>query len=229
MKIKPTFLIILLFFFCTDLYSQAKTKVKYNYLLYLPKDYSEDTKEYPLVIYLHGGSQRGDDLNKLKIYGLPQLIDKGENFDFIIASPQCPKNKYWSTDNWFDSLYSDLKINYKIDTNRVYLTGISMGGYGTYITAMDFPDKFAAIVPLCGGINDSDTSRICNLSKVPIWTFHGTADDKILISETERIVDGLKLCNGNIKFTRLKNEGHGIEYLYENNPRIYKWLLRHKK
>jgi predicted peptidase len=106
-----------------------------------------------------------------------------------------------------------------------------MGGYGAYITALDFPHIFAAIVPLCGGINDSDTTRICNLSKIPIWTFHGTADDKIPIAETERIINELKKCKNkaNIKFTRLKNEGHGIEYLYEKEPEIYKWMLKQEK
>ncbi|MCL2651890.1 MAG: subclass B1 metallo-beta-lactamase, partial [Candidatus Azobacteroides sp.] len=103
------------------------------------------------------------------------------------------------------------------------------GGYGTYIVAMDFPDKFAAIVPLCGGINDSDTSRVCNMRNIPIWTFHGTADDKIPISETERIVSELRKCNGEIKFTRLQNEGHAIQGLYEAKPQIYKWLLKHQK
>jgi len=229
MNHRLTLFLILSLFLYLNSYSQAKVKVSYNYLLYLPKDYSTCIKKYPLVIYLHGGSQKGNDLNKLKEYGLPYLVDKGQNFNFIIASPQCPDNKYWSTDDWFDSLYSDLTTKYQIDTNRVYLTGISMGGYGTYIAAMDFPDKFAAIVPLCGGINDSDTLRVCNLSKIPIWTFHGTADDNILISETERIVNRLKLCGGNIKFTRLKNEGHGIQYLYEKEPQIYKWMLKHKK
>lgn len=177
MNSKLTFLLIFLFSFYINSYSQTKAKARYNYLLYMPKDYSKQKKKYPLVIYLHGGSQKGNDLSKLKGYGLPYLVSKGENFDFIIASPQCPDNKFWSTDNWFDSLYTDLITKYRIDTNRVYLTGISMGGYGTYIVAMDFPNKFAALVPMCGGCNDSDTSRICNLNKIPIWAFHGTADD----------------------------------------------------
>lgn len=229
MTIKQRFLIVLILLFPLVSYGQVKDKVKYDYLVYLPKNYSSETKKYPLLIYLHGGSQKGNDLNKLKTYGLPYLIEKGQNFDFIIASPQCPENKYWSTENWFESLYSDLIMRYRIDTDRVYCTGISMGGYGTYIVALDFPDKFAAIVPLCGGINDSDTSRVCNLRNIPIWTFHGTADDKILIGETERIVSGLKKCKGKIKFTKLQNKGHGIEYLYETNPQIYKWLLKHKR
>jgi len=223
--------LFLLFTFCVCgcIYSQLKPKADYNYLLYLPKDYSEQTKSYPLVIYLHGGSQKGDDLNKLKSYGLPYLVDQGNEFDFIIVSPQCPDNKYWSSEDWFEPLYTKLLADYRVDVDRVYLTGISMGGYGTYIVAMDYPDKFAAIVPLCGGCNDSDTTRICHLKNTPIWAFHGTADDKIPLSETERIVDALNKCEGNIKFTKLEGEGHGIEYLYEKCSHIYEWMLKQNR
>jgi predicted peptidase len=168
-------------------------------------------------------------LNKLKGYGLPYLVDKGQDFDFIIASPQCPENKYWVTENWFDSLYLDLKNRCRIDTNRVYVTGISMGGYGAFTVAMDFPETFAALLPLCGGCNDRDTTRICNLRNTPIWAFHGTTDDVIPIGEIERIVIALKQCNGNITFTRLENKGHGIQFLYEKNPEIYEWMLKQRR
>lgn len=226
---KLVFYLLSIFYFYSNGYAQTKQKAKYNYLLYLPKNYEKQLKKYPLVIYLHGGSQRGNDLNKLKGYGLPAMVDKGKNFNFIIASPQCPDNKYWSTENWFDSLYSDLISKYRIDTNRIYLTGISMGGYGTYIAAMDFPTKFAALAPLCGGCNDSDTSKICTINKIPIWTFHGTADDKISIAETQRVVKALQKCNGHIRFTPLPGYGHDIGFLYEKNSQIYGWLLKQKK
>ncbi len=220
---------LLLFSISTALYSQTKSKANYNYLLTLPNGYSEQSKEYPLVIYLHGGSQKGNDLNKLKAYGLPYLIDKGHNFEFIIASPQCPDSIYWSTENWFDSLYLDLKSKYRIDTSRIYLTGFSMGGYGVYIAAMDFPDTFAALLPLNGGCNDSDTTRICNLKDIPIWAFHGSEDKAIPIQETERIANALNICGGNMKFTRLEGRDHMIVSLYETNPEIFEWMLNQKK
>lgn len=227
---KKTYLFLFFtFYICGYNYSQSKSKADYNYLLYLPKNYSKQTKNYPLLIYLHGGSQKGNDLNKLKEYGLPYLVDQGSDFDFIIASPQCPDNKYWSSEDWFEPLYSKISAEYRVDINKVYLTGISMGGYGAYIVAMDYPDKFAAILPLCGGCNDSDTTRICNLKNIPIWAFHGTADDKIHISETERIVDALEKCKGKVKFTKLDNEGHGIEFLYEKYPQMYKWMLEQSR
>jgi predicted peptidase len=220
-------LLLFIMTFCLIISGQenSKPKVKCDYLLYLPKDYSKKKDSCPLIIYLHGGSQRGKDLNKLKVYGLPYLIDKGSDYDFIIACPQCPENKLWSGINWFDSLYSDLILRYRVDEKRIYVTGISMGGFGVWHAAMDYPDKFAAIMPLCGGCNDS--TEICRINKIPIWTFHGTADSSININETERLVERLKRCNGNIKFTRLENEGHAIQYIYEK-PEIYDWLKKQK-
>ena len=168
-------------------------------------------------------------MNKLKAYGPPSLVDKGRDFEFIIASPQCPDGKYWSSENWFDSLYNELVSKCHVDTNRVYISGISMGGYGAFITAMDHPEKFAAIVSLCGGCNDNDTSRICSISRIPVWAFHGTSDDIVSINETKRIVNKLKDCGGNMKFTPLENEGHGIQFIYERQD-IYDWMLeQHRK
>jgi predicted peptidase len=217
------------FYICGHVYSQPKPKADYNYLIYLPKDYYEQTRSYPLVIYLHGGSHKGNDLNKLKEYGLPYLVDKGTDFDFIIVSPQCPNHKYWSSENWVEPLFEKIQVKYRVNIDKVYLTGISMGGYGTFIVAMDHPDKFAAIVPLCGGCNDSDTTRICNLKDIPVWAFHGTGDDLIPISETERIVHALDKCKGKIEFTKLEGEGHGIQYLYEKHPQIYEWMLKQSR
>ncbi len=222
-----TFYCLTLLLFSLNGYAQpastGKIKADYKYQLYLPKGYSTTKTAYPLVIYLHGGSQRGNDLTKLNVYGPPSLVSKGQDFPFIIASPQCPDDKFWSTDNWFEPLYADLTTKYRIDPKRVYLTGISMGGYGAWQTAVAYPDKFAAVVPLCGGCDDS--TQVCNIKNIPIWTFHGTADDLIPIDETERLVRRLEQCRGNVKFTRLKNTGHDIQYLYEDKS-IYRWMLQ---
>jgi predicted peptidase len=215
--------------FSIGTYSQdnIKPKIKCNYLLYLPQAYMGSQDSFPLIIYLHGSGRRGGDLNKLKANGLPYLIDKGYNYEFIIASPQCPENTYWSQINWFDSLYLDLTSKYRIDEKRIYITGISMGGFGTWQAAMDYPDKIAAIVPLCGGCNDS--INICRINKIPIWTFHGAADTITSINETQKLVTRLNECNGNIRFTRIENEGHGLQFIYEKNPEIYKWMLEQRK
>lgn len=205
-------------------------KKKYQYLIYLPKDYQAGAKKFPLVIYLHGSSQKGNDLNKLKAYGLPELIDKGQNFDCIIVSPQCPSEAgLWSSENWFEPLFEELTSKYRVDLERVYLTGISMGGGGTFEVAKKHPDTFAAIVPLCawqGSVNE-----ICKLKNIPIWTLHGEQDDIVPISQTEEKVKKLKECGGNITFTPLANEGHGIQWLYADRGKynILDWMLKHKK
>lgn len=223
-----TYLLLLFTFIIVgNSFSQQKPKVDYPYLLYLPKEYSKCEKKFPLIIYLGGGSQNGNDLSKLKSYGIPYYIEQGHEYECIIASPQCPTAKYWTSENWFDSLFEKLTTDYRIDISRVYVTGISNGGYGTWQIAMDYPDKFAAIAPLCGGVNDSEIEKISLLKNLPVWAFHGTADDMISINETERVVSILEPY-GNVKFTRLLNEGHGIQYLYEDNA-ILEWLLQHHK
>lgn len=229
------FLTILLFtfFICSvtkaDQNPMGNEKKKYDYLLYVPKDYNAK-KKYPLVIYLHGSSQKGKDLNKLKAYGIPQLVDQGANFEFIIASPQCPSEApLWSSENWFDTLFEELTSKYNVDQERVYLTGISMGGGGTFEVAKKNPDKFAALVPLCAW--QSSANDICKLKNIPIWTLHGAADDIVPISQTEEKVKKLNECHGNIKFTPLENEGHGIQWIYgdQEKYRIFDWMLSHKK
>jgi predicted peptidase len=205
-------------------------KAHYNYLLHLPQKYPDNIKKYPLVIYLHGSSQKGDDLNKLKAYGLPSLVEKGNQFDFIIVSPQCPPEAAdWSAENWFDTLFSEITSKYRVDTDRVYLTGISMGGGGTFEIAKKHPEKFAALAPLCAW--NSGLENICRLSDIPIWTLHGTRDPVVPVSETREKVARLKECDGNIKFTALENEGHSIHWLYEKQDTypIFTWMLSHKK
>ena len=223
------FLILSLLTSAFSSYAQPrlKTQAKYDYLVHLPKDHQE--KKYPLIIYLHGSSMRGNDVNKLKEYGLPRTVENNPNFEFILVTPQCPSGKLWSTDDWFGPLYADLIKKYQIDTNRIYLIGVSMGGGGVFDVAKDYPDKFAALVPLCAWA--STTDRICNIKHIPIWTFHGTEDQVVHISETEEKVAALRKCKGNIQFTKLNNQGHGIHWVFEKRDvyNIYEWLLKHKK
>jgi predicted peptidase len=226
-----TRLLLILSLLTTALVVQAqnlsKSKAKYEYLVNLPKDHQE--KKYPLIIFLHGSSMRGNDLSKLKAYGLPKAYEQNEKFPFILVTPQCPSGKLWSTDDWFGPLYADLIKKYKVDTSRVYLIGISMGGGGVFDVAKDYPDKFAALVPLCAWA--STTDRICNIKDIPVWTFHGTEDQVVPISETVEKVAALKKCKGNIQFTKLDNQGHGIHWIFENRDvyDIYQWLFKHKK
>lgn len=217
-------------FSCLPTFAQtsppAKPAARYAYQLYVPASYPKSKAAYPLIIYLHGGSHRGNDLSKLNQYGPPHAVEQGRQFNCLIASPQCPEGKYWSTDNWFDSLYTELTTKYRIDPKRIYLTGVSMGGYGAWQTAVARPNTFAAIAPLCGGCDDS--TRICQIRNVPVWTFHGTADDQVPFDETARLVRRLNDCQGKVRFSKLVGKGHDILYLYEQKA-LYTWLLKQHK
>jgi len=209
-------------------YSQSSKKQKkdYPYLLYLPKEYKNSEKEIPLVIYLHGASCKGSNLARVKKYGLPYYVNKGKHYDFIIASPQCPSNKSWLSDNWFEPLYNKLTSKYPIDKRRVYVVGMSMGGYGAWHLAMDFPDIIAAIVPLCGGCYDS--TRISRIRQIPVWAIHGALDKAIPVNETEKLISKLISLAAPVKYTRVEDRGHNIAN-YFGRKEIYDWLLEQRK
>ena len=229
MKVQTLLFFVLILILTSSGFTQKtrKPEVKCKYLLYFPDQYKESPDSlFPLVIYLHGKSHRGNDLNKLKGYGLPYLIEKGHKYDFIIASPQCPATTTWTEIDWLSPLLNDLSEKYRIDPDRVYVVGISLGGYGTWQAAVDHPDKIAAIIPLCGGCVDS--LKICKIKNIPVWAFHGTADKLVNISETENLVEKLLNCDGNVKFTRLENAGHDITNIFEKQE-IYDWLIKQRK
>ncbi len=143
-------------------------KVKLNYLLYLPKGYDADAKkEWPLILFLHGAGESGDDLAKVKKNGPPKVVAH-QDLPFVIVSPQSPRMG-WNVDA-LNGLLDDVIAHHHIDKERVYLTGLSMGGYGTWALAAAHPEKFAAIAPICGGGDPKAASKIKHL---PIWVFHG--------------------------------------------------------
>jgi predicted peptidase len=206
--------------------------VHYQYLSYAPKDYSADTlKMWPVIIYLHGGSDRGTDLNKLYSNGIPDQIYRGREFPFIIIAPQCPEHIRFSTDNWFENFYKEITVKYRIDTNRVYLTGMSLGGSGTWYIAAKYSDKFAAIAPMSGFTSHLDfiDNNIDKLIDIPIWAFHGKIDNVVPFEETERIVKKLDGKNKDLKFTIEPQVGHWINWLIYPNQELYDWFLKHDK
>jgi predicted peptidase len=143
-------------------------KVTLGYLLYLPKDYAEKDS-WPLMLFLHGAGERGDDLQRVKVHGPPKLIAAGKEFPFIVVSPQCPKDRSWETLE-LTALVDEIVEKYKVDPDRIYVTGLSMGGFGTWSLAACTPHRFAALVPICGGGEPQAAKRIAH---VPVWVFHG--------------------------------------------------------
>jgi pimeloyl-ACP methyl ester carboxylesterase len=212
--------------------NQNPKDVHYHYLPYVPKDYNTDTiKKWPLIIYLHGGSDRGTDLKKLYASGIPDQIYRGREFPFIIVAPQCPEHIRWSTDNWFENFYKDVTTKYRIDTNRVYLTGLSLGGSGTWYLAVKYPSKFAAIAPMSGFTSHIDfiDKNIDKLINIPIWAFHGKVDNVVPFEETERIIKKLDGKNKDLRFTIEPDVGHWIHWLVYPNQELYDWFLKYDR
>jgi len=198
-------------------------KLSANYLLYLPEDYNESDKEFPLVLFLHGSGERGANIEKVKIHGLPKLIQQGKEFPFIVVSPQCPDNMFWNVELLI-SLLDDIVQNYRIDKNRIYATGLSMGGHGTWELAIAQPDRFAAIAPVCGW---SDPEKACILKDVPIWVYHGAKDMVVPVTASEKMVEKLKSCGADVKFTVYPEANHDSWTETYNNGDLYSWFLQH--
>lgn len=223
--------ILLLTISCRE--ETPKTRISYDYLVYLPQEYNlDETKNWPLIIFLHGASLRGTDLEKIKKFGIPKLIDEGKEFDFVVISPQCPMYQDWSTDNWFLPTYRDIRNRYRIDTTRVYLTGLSLGGEGTWYISQQHPDVFAAIAPVCGRTSQIKSIKkdIEKIGTLPAWIFHGAVDKVYPVEESDIIYDLLKDVNPDIRYTRYPGLGHGATHdTTYKNVELYEWFLSHKK
>jgi predicted peptidase len=213
----------------------AKQKLECDYLLFLPKGYeAKGTKQWPLILFLHGAGERGSDLNKVKVHGPPKHVTEDPDFPFIVASPQCPDDQIWSRQVLL-GLLDELLAKYKVDPARVYLTGLSMGGYGTWDLGLACPERFAAIAPICGGGNLIDTlltpkAKGNALKTLGLWAFHGGKDPVVPLSESERMIDLLKRSGlKNIKLTIYPEAGHDSWTESYRNPELYKWFLEHSR
>lgn len=200
--------------------------VRSNYLLYLPKEYNSVGKKWPMIVFLHGSGERGNDLNKVKVHGIPKIVEERDDFPFVAVSPQCPEHSFWSAEmDALNLLINEIVENYNVDPERIYLTGLSMGGYGTWTMAITYPDRFAAIAPICGGENPARAAAA--LKSVPVWVFHGAKDTIVPLSESEQIVEALQKVGGNVKFTVYPDEDHDSWTETYNNPELYEWFLEH--
>ncbi len=199
--------------------------VKLNYLLYLPPAYRLEPKEWPLLVFLHGSGERGSDLNLVKKHGPPKLIEEGKQFPFIVVSPQAPR-RGWDPDT-LNALVDDLLVKYHVDKNRVYLTGLSMGGSGTWSLAAAHPEKFAAIVPICGA---GDPEEAAKLKELPTWIFHGAKDSDVSVRRFDEMVKALKDAGAkSLGYTLYPDTEHDSWTKTYENPELYEWLLKHSR
>src|SRR5580704_16738778 len=204
----------------------ALVHVKLNYLLYLPADYDKQDK-WPLILFLHGAGERGDSLDAVKRHGPPKLIEHGKQFPFIVVSPQCPNGHWWNNELVaLSALLDEIVAKYKVDPDRVYLTGLSMGGFGTWALAAYSPERFAAIIPICGG-GEPLLARV--LKTMPVWAFHGGKDPVVPVNRSQDLIDALKKKNPEAKLTIYPDALHDSWTATYDNPEIYDWLLSHKR
>lgn len=199
-------------------------KITMSYLVYLPKEY--DQKEaWPLMLFLHGAGERGSNLDLVKLHGPPKLIAAGKEFPFIVVSPQCPEGKWWDSVE-LAALLDEITEKYKVDRDRIYVTGLSMGGFGTWSLAAYQPNRFAAIVPICGG---GEPFLTMLFPHVPAWVFHGAKDPVVPLERSEKMVEAMKKFGGKVKFTVYPDARHDSWTQAYNDPELYKWLLEQKR
>ncbi len=196
-----------------------------HFLLFLPHEYGATDRKWPMIIFLHGSGERGSDLELVKKQGPPMIVESQPDFPFIVVSPQVPEGSAWSPDV-IDALLKVLVKKLAVDNDRIYLTGLSMGGYGTWACAAAYPHWFAAIAPVCGG---GDPGWACKLKDIPVWAFHGAKDDVVPIKEEQDMVDALKECGGDVQFTIYPEGNHNAWTETYANPELYKWFLRQSK
>jgi predicted peptidase len=202
--------------------------VRLNYLLFLPQAYGANPDErWPLILFLHGSAGRGDDLELVKIKGMPRIVEQQPDFPFIVLSPQCPTEQVWVEHLLtLEVLLHQLVGQCAVDADRIYLTGFSMGGTGTWALAITRPQLFAAIAPICGrGL--SNWARA--LKDLPAWVFHGADDPVVPLVESERMVEALKACGGDVRFTVYPGVGHDSWTRTYEDGELYKWFLQHRR
>jgi predicted peptidase len=200
--------------------------VTLRYQLYLPNEYdTKTTEKWPLVLFLHGSGERGEDIEKVKIHGPPKLAGQGQEFPFVLVSPQCPMDSRWNAEE-LDKLVDELTRSLRIDRQRLYVTGLSMGGGGTWSLITAQPAKYAAAMPLCGR---GDLEAVEKIAKTPIWVLVGDQDKDLVVQNCRDMAAALQKAGGEAKLTVYPGLGHDCWTVTYDNPEVYKWLLSHRR
>ena len=190
---------------------------------FVPKGY-DGKKKFPFMLFLHGAGERGDKLEVVKKWGPPKLVRKRKDFPFVLISPQCPRNTWWKIEELYQ-LVNKVAGELKIDRQRMYVTGLSMGGFGSWHLMDRYPKLFAAGVPICGG---GKATSAKNLVDIPIWAFHGGADGVVKPALSELMIKKIKEAGGKkAKLTIYPGVGHNSWSRAYANEEVYKWLLGH--
>jgi len=215
--------------FIEETYSEKMScDISMRYLIHFPDGYDDFSKKWPLLLYLHGGMGRGNDFKKLHWYPVPRMIlEQKYELPFIVLIPQCPEGKMWSNMELISvvELLRNTIESYKVDENRIYAVGYSMGGNGVLALAYYASDVFAAIAPMSGMSNTWWASKI---KDIPSWFFHGAKDDHVPVHESDEMVDALKKEGAEVKYTRHDERKHSPP-MEKEHIELFDWLLKHKK
>lgn len=196
-----------------------------RYLLALPEGYGDDDRRWPLLVFLHGAGESGEDLSKVKTHGPPRLLAAGtRSFPCIVVSPQSP-GRGWNPD-FLLALVDEVCREERVDEDRIWVTGLSMGGFGTWSLAAARPDRFAAIVPICGGGNPRDAGKLVGL---PAWVFHGAKDAVVPLAASQTMVDAVREQGGDPKFTVYPDAGHDSWTEAYDDPALWEWPFAQRR
>lgn len=208
-----------------DFHTVIRKNVEMRYLLWLPEPAQKPPAGWPLVIFLHGSGERGDDLEQVKANGPSKHAAAGRAFPFVLVAPQLPERRRWDSDA-LDALRAELVARLAVDPERVLMTGLSLGGQGTWDYAVDYPNRLAAIAPVCGV---GTPKRAAAIAKLPIWAFHGALDDVVPIAGDQAMVDAVRAAGGQVRFTVYPNVGHDAWDPAYDDPALYEWLLAQRR
>ena len=207
-------------------------KANLNYLLYIPGEYGVDPeRKWPLLIYLHGMDRVNKSVTLLQNDYPLNILDEQDYFPFIVVAPQgTGEYEFWATDemvNAIMTLLDEVQAVLSVDSNRIYLTGVSAGGNGTWSIGVRHPERFAALVSVMGyyGWPFSVPENICDLANVPIWAFHGEKDETIPLEAEQSLIEALEACGGDVQITIFPDVGHDLKSEQVYTPELYEWLL----
>jgi predicted peptidase len=215
-----------------------------KYRLLKPDNY-DAKKKYPLVVFLHGAGERGDDNTAQLVHGIGDFAseENRKKYPCFLIAPQCPKDEKWADIDWSAAthtlpkepsasgrlvldLITAMEKEYSIDPKRLYLTGLSMGGYGTWDLIARKPELFAAAVPVCGGADEMTAPKV---AKLPIWVFHGAKDSAVKVERSRNMVKALEKAGGSPKYTEYPDVGHDSWVRAYKDPELMKWLFAQKR
>jgi len=210
-----------------------------HYILTVPETKQAPEAGWPLLLFLHGAGERGDDLALVAVHGPPKLVDEiPELSHCVLLSPQCPADRWWQADT-LKALIDEVRADFDIDDARIYVTGLSMGGYGTWGLLAQYPDFFAAAIPICGGgdlgrlwsENESgfDLDGLLQAKDVPIHAFHGEADAVVSVEESRVLVHALEEVEGDVQLTAYPGVGHDSWTQTYADPALYTWLFAQRR